>query len=214
MIYVFDGENRTITPTSTDPFTVVDMYSRWKEWLVLSDNSKHPIAFRSVAGDPIGPGQTISPYVFLNTVDGWKIKPYEADYELKISGNLYAEDPDDAMFAPTIGSFTVSVIVERSSASISTTVGGIDQATVQAALSAQGYTTSRALAIDNLDQPISSGSLSNTQQTMLLEMYRILGLDPTLPLVVTPTSRKVPANGSEIEQSISKVGTVVTVTRS
>lgn len=214
MIYVFDGANKTITPTSTDPFTVVDLYSRWKEWMLTSDNSKFPIAFRSVAGDPIGSGQSISPYVFLNTVDGWRIKPFEDDYELRISGNLYPEDPDDPMFAATIGAFTVTVIVERSSSSITTTVGGIDQATVQAALTAQGYTPARAAAIDYLDVPISSGSLSNTQQTMLLEMYRILGLDPTLPLVVTPTTRKVPLDGSEIEQSIVKVGSTVTVTRS
>lgn len=40
-----------------------------------------------------------------------------------------------------------------------------------------------------LQVPTTSSSLSPTQATMLLEMYTLLGLDPTKPLVVTPNSR-------------------------
>lgn len=47
-----------------------------------------------------------------------------------------------------------------------------------------------------------SGGLSPTQATMLLELYRLAGLDPTLPLVVTATTRKVPEDGSEIDQTV------------
>ena len=56
-----------------------------------------------------------------------------------------------------------------------------------------------------------SGGLSPTQVTMLTEMYRLAGLDPTRPLVVTATTRDA---GAEIEQSIveAPAGTV-TVTR-
>jgi len=59
----------------------------------------------------------------------------------------------------------------------------------------------------------SGGSLTPTQSTMLLEMYRLLGLDPTKPLVVTPTTRRVPANGADIDQTITVVGDDVTVQR-
>ncbi len=212
MSYTFDGINKTITPTDALSFTIADMYSRWKEW-VLEGNSQYSTAFRSVAGDPISDTQNIAPYYFLNTVDGWRIRPFESDYELIITGNLYSEDSDLPLFVPTIGNFTVTVIIERSSAAIAVTVGGIDQATVQTALTAQGYTTARATKIDNLDELVSEAGLTTEQATMLLEMYKLLGLDPAKPLVVTPTTRKVPSDGSDIDQTLTKIGDQVTVQR-
>ena len=52
--------------------------------------------------------------------------------------------------------------------------------------------------------------LDSTQATMLLEIYRLYGLDPTRPLVVGPTYR---STGAEIAQTISELAGVVTVTR-
>jgi len=56
-----------------------------------------------------------------------------------------------------------------------------------------------------------SASLTPEQVTMLTELYKLMGLDPTKPLVVSPTERHV---ATDIEQTISKVGDTVTVTRS
>lgn len=56
----------------------------------------------------------------------------------------------------------------------------------------------------------AGGNLTPEQSTMLMEMYRLLGLDPTRPLVVSPTARDA---GAEISQTIGKVGDTVTVTR-
>jgi len=111
---------------------------------------------------------------------------------------------------------SVSVNSQNSAGLIVTTVGGVDQATVQAAMTAQGYTTGRAPKLDNLDQVISSlegAGLTTAQATMMLEMYKLMGLDPTKPLIVTPTTRKVPANGTDISQTITEVGGDVTVQR-
>lgn len=52
--------------------------------------------------------------------------------------------------------------------------------------------------------------LTTSQATMLLEMYNLLGLDPTKPLIVDTTTRTA---GADITQSISEVGSTVTVTR-
>lgn len=200
MSYTFDGANKLIILNGTSTFTVKDLYSRWKDWVQTSDNSKYVYAFRSVGGDPIGTGQTVAPYIFLNTTDGWRIRPYESSHELRITGNLYSEDSSLSMFVPTVGAYTVTVIIERSSAAIAVTVGGVDQATVQAALTAQGYTASRATKIDNLDVAVSTVALTSQQQTMLLEIYKLLGLDPTKPLIVSDTSRTV--SGAGITQTI------------
>lgn len=62
---------------------------------------------------------------------------------------------------------------------------------------------------DTLLTNTASGSLTPVQATMLLEMYNLLGLDPTLPLIVSPTAR----DAGDISQTIVKVGDTVTVTR-
>jgi len=115
----FDGPNKLIIFGFGDvEIDAIDMYSLWKEWVLIDDNSKFLNAFTTAAGDPIGAGQTISPYFFLNTTDGWKIRPHENDHELKINGNLYSIDPLLTMIVPTLGDFTVLVTIERSASAL------------------------------------------------------------------------------------------------
>jgi hypothetical protein len=52
--------------------------------------------------------------------------------------------------------------------------------------------------------------LDSTQATMLLELYRIMGLDPSKPLIVTQSSRTA---GAEIQQTISTNATQTNVVR-
>jgi hypothetical protein len=59
---------------------------------------------------------------------------------------------------------------------------------------------------------LAGAGLSSTQSTMLLEMYRLLGLDPTKPLIVDDGADTRTA-GAEIEQSVVTVDDVTTVTR-
>lgn len=121
MGYEFDGENKLIILDSPDNFDIADLYSRWKEW-VLDGYSQYPSAFRTLGGDPISPTQSVAAYFFLNNEDGWKIRPYEGDYELVIDGNLYPEDYTGTMFVPTVGGYSVLITIERSSAAIAYTV--------------------------------------------------------------------------------------------
>jgi hypothetical protein len=58
----------------------------------------------------------------------------------------------------------------------------------------------------------AAGGLTSDQAEQLLKLYQIMGLDPTKPLVVTATTRKVPADGSEIDQTIVDASGTVTVT--
>lgn len=72
------------------------------------------------------------------------------------------------------------------------------------------YTVLVSLERSSLPQGIGSG-LTGEQVTMLLEMYRILGLDPTIPLVVSDTQRRF----GDVSQTISEDGQTgeVTITR-
>lgn len=54
-----------------------------------------------------------------------------------------------------------------------------------------------------------SGGLTPSQATMILEMYELLGLDPTKPLVVTETNR----SAGNIDQTIATTSTSTTVSR-
>jgi hypothetical protein len=58
----------------------------------------------------------------------------------------------------------------------------------------------------------TSGGLTNEQTIMLTEIYKLMGLDPTKPLIVTETGRSV---STDIEQSFvtDDINKVTTVTR-
>ena len=55
----------------------------------------------------------------------------------------------------------------------------------------------------------SNGALTNQQATMLLELYRLMGLDPTKPLVVTQHQRVV----GDIVQQIDSTATETSIIR-
>lgn len=104
----FDGITKLIIVntgiTSIDVKT--DLYSEWKNWLLLSDNSKYLPAFRVIGGDEIGGGITVDGTYFLT--NGWKLRPYEGNHALTINGNLYV-DGGGSPLVQTIGSYNVLV---------------------------------------------------------------------------------------------------------
>jgi len=82
------------------------IYAAWVDWVATSDNAKYLPAFRSVGGDDLGDGISIPPYYFL--LNGWRVRPMEADQTLVITGNLFVDGGGDPI-VPTLGSFNVLV---------------------------------------------------------------------------------------------------------
>lgn len=112
MNYSFNGVTKIITPTDAPvsgaiTIDVQEIYSRWVDWLLTSDNSKYLLALRSVGGDPLPGSKKLGLTYFL--MNGWKIRPYEADHVFTLNGNLYSED-GSSPFALTIGTFNVTII--------------------------------------------------------------------------------------------------------
>lgn len=85
---------------------VVEIYSEWKAWQLLSDNAKHPPAFRFVGGDPISPTQDLGSTFFLT--NGWKIRPAESSHKLTLVGNIFTDPAGESVFVNTLGAFTVN----------------------------------------------------------------------------------------------------------
>jgi len=120
----FDGANKLIIlANSVYDVDVVELYSVWKTWMTLSDNAKYVSAMRTVAGDPTIGAKKISPHFFL--MNGWKLRPSEADQTLTLTGNLYADEAETYganITVPTLGDYTVTVNMSTSSDSLTTVV--------------------------------------------------------------------------------------------
>jgi len=112
MNFTFDGLNEIITPTDAPimgsiSIDVRDLYSRWVDWLLISDNSKYQQAMRVVGGDPLPGSKELGLTYFL--MNGWKIRPYEASHIFNLNGNIYSED-GSSPYTPTVGAYNVTII--------------------------------------------------------------------------------------------------------
>ena len=105
----FDGENKLIicNPGESQIDVKVDIYSNWKEWVLLRDNSKFLEAIRNVGGDPITEILSLGATYFL--MNGWRIRPAEESYDLYINGNLYVNE-GGSPFVDTIGDWNVKIL--------------------------------------------------------------------------------------------------------
>jgi hypothetical protein len=102
-------------------FTAKELYSYWKEWLLVGDNSKWIQAMSTVGGEEIGGGQSIAPYYFV--INGWKVRPQEASHTLTVSGNLLGEG-GGSPYVSTIGNYNVSVVTIVTANAIAVPTGG------------------------------------------------------------------------------------------
>ncbi len=102
---VFDPTARCIVLDSTN-VTAAELWSRWADWAAQGENLKYPPAFRHVGGDDLGSSINIPNYYFL--LNGWRVRPMEANHALTITGNLFVEGGGVPVVA-TLGAFNVSV---------------------------------------------------------------------------------------------------------
>lgn len=132
MAIVFDPATRRIILDSSF-VSAVELWSRWADWVALSDNAKYLPAFRSVGGDDLGGGLSIPPYIFL--MNGWRVRPQEQNHTLTISGNLFVDGAGEAV-VPTLGNFNVLVkmVVPVQAQGINTSGGGASALEVAAAV--------------------------------------------------------------------------------
>lgn len=118
----FDGPNKLIIclNNTTTLNVLEDIYSEWKTWMVIDDNSKYLHALSAVGGDPISDIINLGSTFFLE--NGWKIRPQEANHTLTVTGNLYTRD-GTSPFISTIGTYNVLIDMARSNL-VDTVVSG------------------------------------------------------------------------------------------
>ena len=113
----FVGETRQIiiNPGFTDISVKTDIYSGWKEWVALRDNTKFPPAIRSIGGDKISETESAGDLYFLQ--NGWRIV---VNHSVKLKGVLYHDDGIDPYIVNGGG-------VQATASSIVQNVGGDNQ---------------------------------------------------------------------------------------
>lgn len=178
----FDPATKRIILDSS-AVTATEIYSRWVDWAATSDNAKYGMVFRQVGGDDLDGGLSIPPYYFLQS--GWRVRPMESDHTLTITGNLFVEG-GGVPVVRTLGSYQVNVnyTVPVQAQGIATGGSG-------------GLTSGQAALLDEIAAKVQ-------------ELYRLQGLDPVAPLVVSETARQA---GGSITQTINSAGGVTTVQR-
>lgn len=124
MTIAFDGVTKLATLSGgTTTLTGPELWSRWVDWVATSDNSKYPIALSQIGGDEISAGKYLGVTFFLE--NGWKIRPYEGNHTLTITGNIFSRDGSSPV-AHTIGDYNVTVNMSTSNLvdTIATSGGG------------------------------------------------------------------------------------------
>lgn len=151
---VFDPATKRITLDSAT-VTAQEIYSRWCDWMVLSDNLKYLPAFSSVGGDDLGAGLSIPPYYFL--LNGWRVRPMEMNHNLTITGNLFVGG-GGVPVVQTLGTYQVNVnyTVPVQAQGISTS-GGSGTCPTAAEIAA-AVRVELNIELARLDKPVSSRS--------------------------------------------------------
>jgi len=132
MALAFDGVNKIVTITTDTELDVRDLWSRWIDWYLTSDNSKYGIAMVNVGGDDIDTvaGTKIPIYLFLQ--DGWKVRPKESSHTLAVTNGILLTDDGSDPFTNTVGTYTIRILNQQPVQAISFSTGGGGGATTYA----------------------------------------------------------------------------------
>lgn len=124
MTITFDGTTKVISLSlGTTELDVVDLYSRWKDWVNLG-NANYLPAFESVGGNPIdsASGTAVPLYAFL--INGWRLRPQPADHTLYVSGGVLLVSGGGDPFINPVGSYVVRINYQQPVQAITVSTGG------------------------------------------------------------------------------------------
>lgn len=196
----FDGPNRLILVNDgvTEIDVEVDIYSDWKEWVTLYDHGKYPPAMRTVGGDPTTGGRALGATFFLR--NGWRIRTWEGDHRLVVTGNLYT-DEGEPPFVPVTGPYTtiiesnVSNLVDRLSAldrldvlpdetwmddQFVSLAASIDEVPTAAQIASEVWATSEAARMELAAKILQNKTVTNPNTGQMV----VFDDDGTTPLLV------------------------------
>jgi hypothetical protein len=121
----FDGPNKVIILTSgTVALSVRDLWSRWVDWLLTSDNSKFLPAMSLLGGDDIDPIAGTKVPVYVSLLNGWRVRPQSADHVLSVTAGILLVSGGGNPFTSPLGSFVVTIVLSQPVQAIGFSTGG------------------------------------------------------------------------------------------
>ena len=144
---VFDGENKLIIiPNGITEIDVkVDIYSDWKEWSQLRDNTKYEAAIRAVGGNEIAIQRALGGTFFL--INGWRIKGPDTNAVITLNGNIFTDNLDGILFEPIDGNYSVQF--ELTTSNINDDIG-------------DSTITTETLAASVWDEPVENSTTADS----------------------------------------------------
>lgn len=105
MAITFNASTKIIQLDSAS-VSAATIWSRWVDWFCTSDNSKYLPAMR-VSGGELVNGSIYQPSYFY-LLDGWRIRPMEANHDLEITGNINIDGDPGNPITSTVGTYQVN----------------------------------------------------------------------------------------------------------
>lgn len=108
--FIFDPNRKVIIiPSNLEELNLSILYSAWKNWVLNGIGAKFAPVFKVIGGDPIdiNRGIYITPYYYL--INGWRLKPTNANYKIRVVNGVLLTDTGDSPFVPTDGNYNVLV---------------------------------------------------------------------------------------------------------
>ena len=124
-------------------YNVQEVYSLWKDTMLLTTNAKYDFAFTQVGGNSTGGSNSVPFYTFLS--NGWKIRPEEVSGTVNVVGGILLTDDSGDPFTDTLGAYTVRINYQQPVQAITVSTGGT------VAPSASEMRSAIGLASANLD---------------------------------------------------------------
>lgn len=152
MAYTFNGTTKRVTlPPGMVTLDLVDMYSRWKEW-VLAGNAECLLAFSTVGGEIT----EIPLYLFM--LNGWLIVPQAANHTLSVINGVLVGQASADPFTDPAGSYKIRINRQVPGIAIgySTTGGGGGSVAVDYPSIAAAVRQELTVELQRIDAAISS----------------------------------------------------------
>ena len=113
MAFSFDATNKLIVlSTGTVSIDLADLWTAWKDWVHLG-NAGCARALDYVGGEPIDASTGKMVPLFLFLLNGWKIRPYEGDHTVAVTGGTLVDSSGGDPFVSTLGDYTVRIRYEQ-----------------------------------------------------------------------------------------------------
>lgn len=109
-----------IADTGVIQLSIQELYSEWKDWILLTNNAQYTFMYVALGGNPISGAISLPFYIFMD--NSWRIRPQEADHTLNIVEGIVVATGDP--FVDTVGAFTVRINYQQPVQALTVSTGG------------------------------------------------------------------------------------------